>query len=96
MNKQIEQTIDRINEKLDGILDQMSWHIRAEQRFRVGQRVQWSASGIKKGMPRRKCAKRGTVKAVNGFSVTVKLDGLKQATSYHHGFFNPVNGPKLF
>lgn len=96
VSAKITRTIDAINNRLDSIQEQMAWMIRAEQRFHVGQRVEWSASGRKKGFPSRKKAKRGTVKAVDGFSVVVKLDGLKKETSFHHAFFNPVSGPKLF
>ena len=90
------QTIHQINEKLDGLLEQMGWMIRAEQRFTGGQRVEWSTQARKQGFPTRKRAKRGTVKSVNGFTVVVKLDSLKTQTRYPHMFFNPVNGPKLF
>lgn len=95
--ERIKSVIDAISKKLDLIEEHMAWLITSEKRFRVGQRVEWSRKGVKAGLMRRKnVKKRGTVKSVNGFSIVVKLDGLKKPTSYHHAFFNPVNGPKLF
>lgn len=88
--------IAEINKKLDTIEDGLAWLIRPEHRFIVGQRVEWSRRGRAHGFPTRKKAQRGTVKAMSGFSVCVKLDGLKQQRDYHHAFFNPVGGLKLF
>lgn len=95
-NKRIMSQIDQICEKLDGIEEQMVWLIKPDQRFHVGQRVEWSKRGRKMGYPRRKIAQRGTVKEINGFSILVRLDGLKQEIKFHHAFFNPLFGPKLF
>jgi hypothetical protein len=96
MNKEIAQTIDQINEKLSNIQEHMAWMILAHQRFSIGMRVEWSEKARKAGFPRRKCAQRGTVKAIDGFTIVVKLDGLKKPTSYHHAWFNPAKGPRLF
>jgi hypothetical protein len=96
IDKRVKTQLDSISEKLRSIEEHMIWLIKPDTRFRVGQRVEWSRRGRECGHPRRKIAQRGTVKAIRGFSVVVKLDGLKQPTSYHHAFFNPVSGPKLF
>lgn len=94
--KSVASELAEIRQKLDVIEGYMIWLIRPDVRFRIGQRVEWSRRGRKRGFPRRKCAQRGTVKAFDGFSILVQLDGLKQPRTYHHGFFNPVTGLKLF
>lgn len=93
---QTAAALSEINKRLDVIVERMSWLIKAEQRFKVGQRVEWSRQARRQGFPTRKVAQKGTVKAIQGFSVVVKLDGLKQVNSYHHSFFNAVSGEKLF
>ncbi len=75
----------------------MAWIIESEMRgFVVGQRVEFSRRGRESGIVRRKRSQRGTIKAVKSFGITVLLDGYKQPKSFHHSFFNPVSGPKLF
>lgn len=96
MNQQIHQKIKEIEEHLDSISEHMAWLISAEQRFQIGQRVEWSRKGKAQGFLRRKNCHRGTVKGVNSFTITVQLDGLKHASKFHHAFFNPISGPKLF
>lgn len=94
---QIRQTIADIHTKLDSIEDHIAWMIKAEQRFRVGQRVRFSRGAHRNNIvPRTTLAKKGVVKRVDGFSVVVLIDGRKHPHSYHHAFFNPVTGPKLF
>lgn len=96
MNAKIKSVLAGIESKLSIIEEHVVWLIQAESRFRIGQRVEWSRRGRNRGFPSRKCAQRGTVRAVNGFSVVVQLDGIKIQRSFHHAFFNPVIGPKLF
>lgn len=96
MNAQIRAELDAICKTLEVIEEHMAWMIRAGARFRVGQRVEWSRKGRKCGFPNRKVAQRGNVKSIDALSIVVKLDGIKHAKSYHHAFFNPVYGPKLF
>lgn len=96
INKKIRTQLDAILNKLRVVDEHMAWLIKADARFHVGQRVEWSRHGRARGFPTRKSAQVGTVKAVNGFSIVVKLDSLKQQSTYHHSFFNPVTGPKLF
>lgn len=96
-NKSIIETVAVISDKLDAISEYMAWMIRSEQRFRVGQRVEWSRKGRKAGFLRKNMInRRGTVKELSGFSIVVKLDGQKQQRSYHHSFFNQLTGMKLF
>ncbi len=87
--RSVEQLVSDINERLDSIEDLMMFTIRADQRFRVGQRVKFSAKAerqqISKGRP-----PRGTVKRVDSVSVVVLLDGRKQPTSFNHMFLEPV------
>lgn len=96
MNAKIRAELDAICEKLEVIEGHMAWVITADSRFRIGQRVEWSRKGRKLGYPKRKIAQRGIVKAIDAFSIFVKLNGLKHASRYHHAYFNPVSGPKLF
>lgn len=87
----IMDTIDRINAKLDMLTEQLAWLVRAGDRFRKGQRVQFSALAKAKGISKRKHgADRGRVIGTTGFTVTVLLDGYKQPSSFHHMFFDPA------
>jgi hypothetical protein len=96
IDDQIRTQLDAICEKLKAIEEHMAWTIKAEQRFGIGQRVEWSRKAREAGFPTRKKAKRGTVKGVGLFSIVVKLDSLKKPGGYHHAWFNPISGPKLF
>jgi len=95
-DKAVAAALSEIREKLDTVENYMIWLITPDQRFRIGQRVKWSRRAHKRGFPKRKCAQKGVIKSIDGFSVVVQLDGLKQPRSYHHAFFNPINGSKLF
>lgn len=95
-DKRIRAELDVIATKLSALEEHMIWLIHPDTRFCVGQRVEWSRRARARGFPRRKIAQRGVVKVIDGFSIIVKLDGLKKQTSFHHAFFNPVSGPKLF
>ena len=95
----IQKLIRQINEKLDAIEDLMAWRILARERFKVGQRVEFSRSadrsGISKG--RKGGVRRGRIVSIDdGCGVVVLLDGYKKPTGFHHAFFNPVSGPKVF
>ncbi len=96
IDDRIREQLRIISEKLQAIEEMNAWLIKADSRFRVGQRVEWSRRAKTAGFPRRKIAMRGTVKEINCFSIAVQLDGLKQVNSFHHAFFNPISGPKLF
>jgi hypothetical protein len=96
MDAKIRSELDQITKQLDTISEMMAWLIMPDSRFTIGQRVEWSRKGRKSGFPRRKCAQKGTVKAIDGFSITVRMDGIKHPDKYHHAFFNPVKGEKLF
>jgi hypothetical protein len=97
MKTDIEKTIAAIKEKLNSITEMMAWIIEAEMRgFHVGQRVEFSRRAHERGIVRRKRSQRGTIKAVKSFGITVLLDGYKHPKNFHHSFFNPVSGPKLF
>jgi hypothetical protein len=86
-----------IFEMLNSIEDHIAWWILADQRFRVGQRVEFSRGAHRKNIvPRTTLAKKGVIKRIDSFSILVLIDGRKQPREFHHAFFNPVSGPKLF
>lgn len=85
----VDSLVKEISERLDN-LEQMMWcSIRADSRFKVGNRVRFSAyakrrnisTGTKGGV------QQGIVEAVDSYFVRVRLDGYKDAHSYFHGFF---------
>jgi len=92
----LPEVIAQIRDKLAMIEGHLAWLIKPAQRFRVGQRVEFSLKAHRAGFPARQRSEKGVVKAIVGFSVVVQLDGQKQRRTYHHAFFNPVSGPKLF
>lgn len=92
----VQSLIAEIKARLETIEEYMAWLIRADQRFKVGQRVEWSRKARRGGYPHRKVAQRGTVKALDSLSIEVLLDGYTRRHTFHHSHFNPVSGPKLF
>jgi hypothetical protein len=88
--------LPEIRAGLDAIEDHMIWLIKPDARFSVGQRVEFSRRGRAAGFPSRKASASGVVKKLEGFSLVVLLDGYRRPHAYHHAFFNPVSGPKLF
>jgi len=94
--RKVKEELPEIRSGLDAIESHMAWLIKADQRFARGQRVEWSRAGRKRGYPHRKIAQQGSVKGMDDFSLVVLLDGYKKPHSFHHSFFNPVQGPKLF
>lgn len=96
MDKRFSSALADIRKKLDTIEDYMIWLIKPDIRFWIGQRVEWSRRARKRGFPSRKCAQRGVVNKIEDFTIVVQMDGLKHPGRYHHAFFNPAAGPKLF
>jgi hypothetical protein len=92
----VQDLIAEIKARLTTIEDYMAWLIRADQRFCVGRRVEFSRKAKRNGIVPKTLAKKGTVKRMDTFSVWVLIDGRKQPRCWHHSFFNPVSGPKLF
>lgn len=95
----ILELIDAIQKKLELIEQYMAFTITADRRFEIGQRVEWSDKARKCGMARMRNGRipKGNVLSFNSaFLIRVKLDGRKTVSSYHHAWFNPVGGPKLF
>jgi hypothetical protein len=95
----MDQLVKEIDQKLNDILDSLAWSVSAGLRFKVGQRVEFSRTADRKGLSarRKKGVRRGTLIAIEDtFWIKVKLDGYAQPSSFHHSFFNPVTGIKLF
>lgn len=85
--------LKRIEERLDGIEDVMSFTVKASQRFKKGDRVEFNAKADKRLISERRKGgvRTGTVIAVDdGWSMKVLLDGYKHPSSYHHSFFDKV------
>jgi hypothetical protein len=92
----VSALLREIRGRLAAIEDNLIWVIKPEQRFRIGHRVEFSRRAVERGIAKRKRSSKGYVKSIVGFSVVVQFDGQKQRHTYHHAFFNPVTGPKLF
>jgi hypothetical protein len=88
--------MDRINDRLDNITEMAAWLVDAKQRFRKGQRVQFSAIADRRSISHRRkgCVRRGTVTGFNSFSVDVLLDGYAKPMGFHHMFFDPIRRSK--
>lgn len=97
-DERIHQVIDSIQAKLALLEEYAAWTIRGNQRFKIGQRVEFSRKAKEKTISDRTKGgvTRGKVTAIDGFILKVLLDGYKRPHGYHHSFFNPVSGPKLF
>jgi hypothetical protein len=92
----VESILDDIEKRLDALEDVMSFTVRSNQRFKKGQRVQFSAKADRAGVSRtRGRVRMGRVVEVgDGFTMKVLLDGYKKPHSYHHAFFDRVGGRK--
>lgn len=91
------ELIAEIHEKLDMVESHLAWLITPSQRFKVGQRIEFSKRALRRNMiPKTRSAARGVIRGFDGFSVRVMMDDRKHANSYHHVFLNPVSGSKLF
>ena len=69
------------------------WAQRVGDRFKVGDRVTFSHWADKNGVSWRTKGgvRSGTVEAVSdNFRITVRLDGYKHPSQYHHMFFIPA------
>lgn len=94
---EVVKLIELIQQKLKVIEEYSAWQIHADQRFKPGQRVEFSRKAIERIGPGKLSVTKGRIVEIqDAFGVTVQLDGCKQPGSYHHSFFNPVRGPKLF
>ncbi len=89
----VQQIILSIEKRLDSLEDLMAFLVKANVRFKEGQRVQFSASADRKGISRRikGGVRKGRVTKVNGYSITVLLDGYKRPSSFSHSFFDPIS-----
>ena len=94
-----DSLLTAISEKLRTIEHCLAWTIHADQRFEIGQRVEFSRHADEQNISRHKRGgRRGIIKAIgwDNFTIYVQLDGHKTTSRYHHSFFNPISGPKLF
>lgn len=90
--KQILALIEQINKRLDNMEELTMWSVRANQRFKKGQRVRLSSLAVRRGLKLKGGGTKGTVVNVsNVSSVDVLPDGYKRPHGYFHGFWEPVN-----
>lgn len=89
-----EQLVSRIEKRLDSLDDLMSFTVRSNQRFKKGQRVQFSPKADRAGITRTKggVRKGRVVEVGNNFTMKVLMDGYANPHSYHHAFFDAVRG----
>lgn len=90
----IESIVADIEKRLDDIEDLMSFMVHSDQRFKNGQRVQFSPKAERAGITRTKggVRKGRVIEAGNNFTMKVLMDGYAKPRSYHHAFFDPVKG----
>lgn len=100
MSKRVEtigSLIADINDRLNGLEESMMWTIKATDRFKPGQRVEFSPMADRNGLSlRRKGGVRtGVVEQVDSsFTIMVRLDGYTKPISFHHKFFQPSSKRK--
>lgn len=89
--KKLLRELDRIEKRLDGIEDVMSFMVKASQRFKKGDRVQFNAKADKRLISERRKARTGTVvSAGDDWTVEVLLDRYKHPINFHHSFFDKI------
>lgn len=90
-DRQILAVIDQINKRTDNMEKMTMWLVRANQRFKKGQRVRLSPLADRARLKLKGGGTKGTVSGLgDGFSVDVLPDGYKKPHSYFHGFWEPV------
>lgn len=90
-NKQTLAVTDQINKRLDSIEELTLWLVKANQRFKKGQRVRLGPMAQRRHLKLKGGGTKGKVVSVgDSFSVDVLPDGYKKAHSYFHGFWEPV------
>lgn len=91
--RKLARDLAKIEERLAGIEDVMSFMVKASQRFKKGDRVEFNAKADKRLISERRKGgvRTGTVIAVDdGWSMKVLLDDYKHPSSYHHSFFDKI------
>ena len=92
---QLEATIPEIIRRLDAVEDMILFSIRANARFKRGQRVQLSHRAKRAKLKFKRGVTRGRViSASDSFTMVVLMDGYKRPTGFFHGFFDPIGGRK--
>jgi len=87
--RKLAKELDVILKRLDDIELLMAFMVRANQRFKEGQRVRFSHLADRRGISagRKHGVRTGTViEAGDGFTVKLKLDGYRRAFNIHHAF----------
>lgn len=93
--RKLAKDLAKIEERLDGIEDVMSFMVKASQRFKQGDRVEFNAKADKRLISERRKSRTGTVvSAGDGWTVSVLLDGYKHPKSFHHSFFDKAKRKK--
>src|SRR5712691_736548 len=93
IDPETRKLLDDIDGRLSRMEDNLTWLVRAEQRFKVGQRVRFSPRAHRKGLGVRTKGgvQKGVIKAIEGpFSIRMLLDGYKHPSGYHHMLFDPI------
>jgi hypothetical protein len=93
MEKRLSHIEKCLSELIDTLETFMAFQVKADQRFKKGQRVLFSPRAFRHGIaPAKGGAKKGRVtKVTDGFTVEVLVDGYKKSHSYFHAFWNPVH-----
>jgi len=94
---QLLRDLTKIEKRLEAVEELMSFMVKASSRFKIGQRVQFSAKADSTQVSARTKGgvRTGTViEAGDSFTVKVLLDGYKRPHDYHHAFFERVRGRK--
>lgn len=87
--RKLARDLAKIEKRLDGIEDVMSFFVKASQRFKKGDRVEFNAKADKRLISERRKARTGTViSAGDDWTVKVLLDGYKHPMNFHHSFFD--------
>ena len=91
--RKLARDLAKIEERLAGIEDVMSFMVKASQRFKKGDRVEFNAKADKRLISERRKGgvRTGTVQGLSdGWTMTVLLDGYKKPREFHHSFFDKV------
>lgn len=85
-----------IEKRMDSIEELQLWLIKAESRFKKGQRVQLSEIADRANLKLRRGVRKGTiVVAPQGFSIKVLPDGYSTPHSFFHGFWKRIGAKRV-
>ena len=80
------EAIEALHSRLDDMEEKWGDLVRADQRFSVGDHVELGTLADRRYLTGRLRSRKGVVKAINGYRVSVLMPGHARPVVFHHMF----------